>query len=240
MVINTKQRILMFVVVVTGVAAVLAEALSLIIYPKEVLSSTMWGTLYISVLVTVPISFWVGRQMLEKALMAQQLQDLVDRDRLTDVATRDFFFSRLTADPDAYGASLMVDIDHFKQVNDTHGHLAGDVVIHRVAQILRNHTRDKDIVCRFGGEEFLVFLHQAQPAEAYRIAERIRSGAQETTVTTAAGDIKVTVSVGGSLKERIEHIDDAIRRADACLYKAKRMGRNRSVMDWDATKDEAA
>jgi diguanylate cyclase (GGDEF)-like protein len=126
----------------------------------------------------------------------------------------------------------MVDIDHFKQVNDTHGHLAGDDVIHAVAQVLKRQVREDDIVCCFGGEEFVMFLRRASPEEGWKIAERIRAQTESTTTSTSKGEVKVTVSVGGSLKDRIDHIDDLIKRADECLYKAKRLGGNRAVVDW--------
>jgi len=169
--------------------------------------------------------------------LSEELTRLVNRDRLTDVATRDFFFARLTELPDAYGVSLMIDIDHFKQVNDTHGHLAGDDVIHAVAQVMRAQIRDVDIVCRFGGEEFVVFLHNATAEEGWAIAERIRLRTQELTTRTLSGDVKVIVSVGGSMKERIEHVDAAIKRADECLYRAKTTGRNKTVVDWPRHED---
>ncbi|MCF2870083.1 GGDEF domain-containing protein [Octadecabacter sp. G9-8] len=232
MLIDTNRKIWVFSISITIFALVVSEALNLLLFPALILPVTMKGTAIIVGVVTMPICLWIGRQMKEKAMMSLQLQALVDRDRLTDVATRDFFFARLTEFPNAYGVSLMIDIDNFKQVNDTHGHLAGDDVIHAVAQILRAQIRDVDIVCRFGGEEFIVFLQNATAEEGWVIAERIRHCIQVATTRTDAGDIKVTVSVGGSLKDRLEHVDEAIKRADDCLYLAKQKGRNRTVVDW--------
>lgn len=232
MVIDTIGRVWAFTVSTTLVALVFALSLNFVLFPDDIVGATLRGTAIIVPLVAMPICFWVGRQMHEKALMAAQLQALVDRDRLTDVATRDFFFARLTESPDAYGVSLMVDIDHFKRVNDTYGHLAGDDVIQAVAFAMRNQMREDDIVCRFGGEEFMIFLFDATPQEGWTIAERIRSSIEAAPTGTVAGDVNVTVSVGGSMKDQVDHVDDAIKRADDCLYQAKKLGRNRTVVDW--------
>ena len=232
MVVDTTARVWIFTLVVTATTLMSAVILNFVFFPRELLPLSLKATAGVVLIVSFPICLWVARQMHEKAILSQELQDLVNRDRLTDVAPRDFFFARLTEFPDAYGVSLMIDIDHFKRVNDTHGHLAGDDVIHAVAQIMRAQIGDVDIVCRFGGEEFVVFLHRATADEGWIIAERIRERIQAATTRTATGDVRVTVSVGGSMKERIEHVDKAIKRADDCLYLAKAAGRNRTVVDW--------
>lgn len=185
-----------------------------------------------TVIVSFPLALFFMYQMLKNQRLSEELQRLLNRDRLTDAATRDFFFDRLLEFPDAYGASLMLDIDHFKQVNDTYGHLAGDEVIRAVAEVMREQTRAEDIVCRFGGDEFVVFLHSATPQEAWTIAERIRTTIETAKTATTAGDVRVTVSVGGSLKSKLDHVDDPIKRADSCLYRAKNGGRNQTVVDW--------
>lgn len=232
MVIDSVLRIWVFASCTTLVALSLSLGLNLVLFPTEIVGVTMRGTAIIVPTVTMPICLWVGKQMREKAILSARLQALVNRDRLTDVATRDFFFARLTEFPDAYGVSLMFDIDHFKRVNDTFGHLAGDNVIQAVAQKMREQIREKDIVCRFGGEEFVIFLFNATPEEGWSTAERIRSHIEAAATQTDAGNVNVTVSVGGSMKEQIENVEDAIRRADACLYDAKKLGRNRTVVDW--------
>lgn len=150
MVVDTTARVWIFTLVVTATTLMSAVILNFVFFPRELLPLSLKATAGVVLIVSFPICLWVARQMHEKAILSQELQDLVNRDRLTDVATRDFFFARLTEFPDAYGVSLMIDIDHFKRVNDTHGHLAGDDVIHAVAQIMRGQIRDVDIVCRFG------------------------------------------------------------------------------------------
>jgi diguanylate cyclase (GGDEF)-like protein len=179
--------------------------------------------------VSFPIALFFFYQMHKNFVLREELQRLVDRDRLTDVATRDFFFARLEADPTAYGVSLMVDIDHFKRINDTYGHFAGDMVIQQVAGVLNATVRNTDIVCRFGGEEFVVFLSNHTASDGYQAAERLRERIAQSTFTYEGEDITVTVSIGGSMKERIDDISAAIKEADAALYRAKRGGRNRTV-----------
>lgn len=129
----------------------------------------------------------------------------------------------------------MIDIDFFKQVNDDYGHLAGDAVISRVATILRRNTRAEDIVCRFGGEEFVVFLSEKDSVDGFEVAERMRRSIAEDIVEFDGQDLKVTVSIGGSLKERLADVTLAIQQADEALYRAKSGGRNRTIFADDPT-----
>lgn len=183
----------------------------------------------ITFVITMPFSFFIWAQVRQNVLLNKELQRLVNRDRLTDVATRDFFFAKMKDDPGAYGISLMVDIDHFKAVNDTYGHLAGDRVISRVADILHENTRANDIVCRFGGEEFVVFLKDQGETSGYEVAERMRQMIAADQMRFDEHLFRVTVSIGGSLKDRLASIDMAIKQADQALYRAKTGGRNRTV-----------
>lgn len=201
-----------------------------------------WHDIPISGGMTIALSFgfahFMARQVHRNYELAEELGRLLERDRLTDVATRDFFYSRMAEAPDAYGLSLMIDIDHFKSVNDTYGHAAGDSVIRHVAQVLRHNCRGNDIVCRFGGEEFVVFLFGVDRENAYDVAERIRQSVEYNAAEHDGLPVKVTVSIGGSLKERTDQIDRAIMEADAALYKAKELGRNRSIMSWLSLDDK--
>lgn len=180
-----------------------------------------------------------GWHLLRITKLSEEMERLVNRDRLTDVATRDYFFKRMRDAPDAYGVSLMIDIDHFKEVNDTYGHLAGDTVIATVAQRLSNTLRNDDIICRFGGEEFVVFLSGRNIDSGYRAAERMRNVIARDALEIDGLSLKATVSIGGSLKDRLTDIEAAIHEADAALYRAKAAGRNLTVFA-DAPETEVA
>ncbi|WP_299729671.1 GGDEF domain-containing protein [uncultured Tateyamaria sp.] len=228
--IESKWDVVLFSLVVTVTSMVCAVTLNYLIFPAEYLSRTVPGTMVIVTLVTIPTCLFVGSKIRENVHLSQELRRLVERDRLTDVATRDFFFNRMAKVPDAYGISLMVDIDFFKRVNDTYGHLTGDRVITHVASLLRGAVRPGDIVCRFGGEEFVVFLADADHTGGAAMAERLRALVAESPIDEAGTTLSVTVSIGGSLKEATDHIETAIQRADDALYRAKNGGRNQVHM----------
>lgn len=124
---------------------------------------------------------------------------------------------------------LMADIDHFKAVNDTYGHEAGDRVLAAVAQAFRGACRPYDVVGRYGGEEFVVLLPATDAPGALVAAERIRSGVARSLVSYNGHELRVTVSLGAaSLKSgRVCEAEDLLRAADHALYKAKAAGRNR-------------
>jgi len=122
----------------------------------------------------------------------------------------------------------MVDIDHFKSVNDTYGHLEGDRVLAAVAEVVRDTVRSSDMPVRFGGEEFAVFL--VGRGDGAEVAERIRSRVEELRFDGPLADRRVTVSLGVATRLPGESLDAWIGRADAALYRAKESGRNRVVV----------
>ncbi len=123
---------------------------------------------------------------------------------------------------------IMLDIDHFKRVNDRYGHLTGDEVLEKIATLIRRSIRDTDIVGRYGGEEFIIVLPQTNLSSAWVVAERIRSIIEEAEMKDPAGNVfTVTVSQGLSEWERGEDVNSLISCADEALYKAKGRGRNR-------------
>lgn len=126
-------------------------------------------------------------------------------------------------------AVLMIDIDLFKEVNDTYGHLAGDAVIKSVVKVCKERTRNTDIIGRYGGEEFLILLPGAGIGSARAIAEDIRRQVEDMETEFAGHRIRVTISIGVALLGESEESDiyEAIDKADAALYDAKRNGRNR-------------
>ena len=125
-------------------------------------------------------------------------------------------------------AVLMLDIDHFKQINDRYGHLAGDDVLRQVAAVIRESTRAEDLVARFGGEEFVVVLPVSVPDLAAERAERIRSNLAERTVVAEGTEIRVTASIGLAFAApgRSRNEMALIMTADEALYQAKANGRN--------------
>jgi diguanylate cyclase (GGDEF)-like protein len=126
-------------------------------------------------------------------------------------------------------AVLMLDIDHFKRVNDTFGHPVGDMVIKALAQICNKALRPHDILARYGGEEFILTLPHTDEEGASVVAERIRQAAQEIELATPTGPVRFTVSIGISINTKDLPFEQLVGRADEALYKAKEGGRNRVV-----------
>lgn len=125
---------------------------------------------------------------------------------------------------------LMLDIDHFKHINDTYGHQAGDEVLKQVAATFAAAVRSIDVVARFGGEEFVAMLPECSIDEAIQVGDRIRSRLESQPIQTCAGEIKVTVSLGATSLLEGESVQELISRADHAMYKAKESGRNRVRM----------
>ena len=132
---------------------------------------------------------------------------------------------------DSRFAILMIDIDHFKRVNDMHGHAAGDDVIGAVGRVLSEAARKTDRVARFGGEEFVVLLREIDEVAVTAWAERMRDAIQAAVVTAESGAISVTVSVGATMVAASDRdIEDILHRADLALYRSKSNGRNRLTL----------
>jgi len=126
---------------------------------------------------------------------------------------------------------LIVDIDHFKVINDTHGHVVGDGVIKRVAQWLTESVRGQDVVARFGGEEFVLILPMTSLAGAASVVENIRASIAKRTLRYGEKAIgKITISVGAAQMGHTEEVESLVNRADQMLYLAKREGRNRVAL----------
>lgn len=126
---------------------------------------------------------------------------------------------------------LLIDVDHFKQINDQHGHALGDEVLKQVAGILRDLSRSSDLTFRYGGEEFVVLLGKTGTKGAHIIAERIRKGIGAAQFTVNEKQVQATVSIGIATHNRLqqEHVNAIFERADQALYQAKHEGRNRVV-----------
>jgi diguanylate cyclase (GGDEF)-like protein/PAS domain S-box-containing protein len=121
---------------------------------------------------------------------------------------------------------LFIDIDHFKSVNDTYGHIFGDKVLRAVANTLRHNLRETDTCGRWGGEEFLALVFRLDNNTLKAIAEKLRSLVEQTVVTSEVGEINVTISIGATLVHNEDTLESLICRADKLMYKSKANGRN--------------
>ncbi len=124
---------------------------------------------------------------------------------------------------------LMLDIDHFKRINDTYGHPVGDLAIKALADICAKALRPHDILARYGGEEFVLTLPHTEPDGANIVAERIRTMVEQLEIATEQGKVRFTVSVGISTYKNGKAFEQVVERADQALYRAKQDGRNRVV-----------
>jgi len=169
----------------------------------------------------------------ELVVQAQRLETLVFEDSLTGLANRRFVLTQLgglISGARRHGRPLsiaIVDIDHFKSVNDEHGHAAGDTVLAAVAGVLRRHLRAEDQLGRLGGEEFLALLPDADARAAAITAEKLRAEVGAAVVAHEGVELAVTVSVGWAAWDG-EVQEDFLRRADEALYAAKALGRDRA------------
>ncbi|MBZ9858179.1 GGDEF domain-containing protein [Mesorhizobium sp. CA12] len=170
------------------------------------------------------VSLSARSQTLEQAALTDSLTGMQNR-RYFDDALREYLheFRRI----DRPVGLMILDLDHFKQVNDTHGHDVGDEVLRAVATCLRGMTRYHDVVARLGGEEFAVVTPNMDVELLARFAERIRKAVANMSIMSGNVRLKVTTSVGLAVWDHKESAEDFYRRADRQLYEAKKQGRNR-------------
>jgi diguanylate cyclase (GGDEF)-like protein len=181
----------------------------------------------------------VGRRMIElrEELIASQeaLAHQATHDPLTDLLNRRAILAELhkeLARAGRHGDALaigMIDIDHFKKINDTHGHQTGDDVLRQISRLLTESVREYDYIGRIGGEEFLVITPLKNETAPGSVFDRLRTNIGDNKMMTKSGELSVTVSIGVAYTNIPTMVDDILTEADAALYQAKATGRNRAV-----------
>ena len=210
-------------------------------------SSVVWGDCVVTPLIEgdgeVIGHVAVIRDITEEHEQTCRLMDAALNDPLTGLSNRRGLQARIDMAHDRPVAEslattwIMADIDHFKQVNDRHGHEGGDAVLRAVAAALRDGGRDGDALARFGGEEFVVMLVGADANAGLAVAQRLRQGVEALAIDVTGRTVQVTASFGVAQQAPGERWAAALERADAAMYQAKQAGRNRVVLAGDPARD---
>jgi diguanylate cyclase (GGDEF)-like protein len=242
------KRVAMKATVVALMSIVASVAISAVVFPGPYLlfDGYAWTMCVVCPLVIAwPASaytFWqndrlhdalaeVRRAHDELALAHDLLSEKARRDDMTGMLNREAFFAMLEAARvrSSQGMLLIVDADNFKQINDTYGHLTGDAALLQICSALEWSIREEDVLGRIGGEEFGVFLTEADPVESLLVAERIREAVARIEFYAGDEAIPLSVSIGGASHRASATMSDLLREADRRLYEAKRGGRNRVI-----------
>lgn len=182
----------------------------------------------------------LGTLLSELAEAQDRLEELSRTDDLTKLSNRRHFFESVEVElsrcerHDRGFVLMMLDLDHFKNLNDTHGHQCGDEVLRCVAKVVRETLRPMDLVGRYGGEEFAIGLPECDIKKAANAADRLRKKISETLVKHGEIAVAVSASIGVAALRKNEKLESLVRRADAALYDAKAQGRNRIAIAHDS------
>jgi diguanylate cyclase (GGDEF)-like protein len=170
---------------------------------------------------------------IKNAQLFETIQQLAETDELTQIHNRRQLFklgNQAIKRARRYNlpfSVILLDIDDFKLVNDSHGHAVGDVVLYTLAQNCQQFIREVDLIARYGGEEFVILLPNTNLKDASDVAERLRIMVANTKIETKAGNLRITVSVGtAELQANTPNLASLIDRADTALYQAKQSGKN--------------
>ena len=190
-------------------------------------------TLKFTLLLTVPVVLFLTVQQARASMMAEYYRELSRIDPLTGIYNRRAFMDLITGTASAGKkdladkAILMIDVDHFKSVNDTFGHDGGDAVLVQLAELFRNNLRRDDIVGRLGGEEFAISLRRSNRRDIWHVAQRLRYAVEQNRFRHRGEEIRITVSIGVSIVGIDGSSAAALEKADRLAYLSKRDGRNR-------------
>jgi len=180
-------------------------------------------------------------QMKEIERLQRTLREQARRDPLTGLYNRRYLSEALQHELSRARRArksvsvIIMDVDHFKKINDAHGHQLGDKFLQEIANLLSTHTRDFDFACRYGGEEFLLVLPSATARNAFKRAEQIRRQCADIRIQHEDKELAVTISMGiATYPRHAKSVDELLSKADQALYISKRNGRNKATA-WKET-----
>jgi diguanylate cyclase (GGDEF)-like protein len=202
----------------------------------ELHTNNLYQTMFFIVQIFIMVTGTIVSLLFMKENTDRIIETLAATDSLTNIANRHSFIPEATQQFNKYKsqgkplALLFLDLDHFKKINDTYGHLFGDVVLKKFTEVLKNNTRSCDLSCRYGGEEFIILLLNLNTDEAEQIADRIMEQIRQLTFEEFP-DFRFTVSIGivCSVPQKNNTLEDFIRWGDQAMYRAKKTGRNKIV-----------
>tara|TARA_R110002126_G_scaffold201487_1_gene349106 strand:- start:19415 stop:20275 length:861 start_codon:yes stop_codon:yes gene_type:complete len=190
-------------------------------------------TLQTTFVVALPFSIFCSLLQVRTDVAADYFRLLSRTDHLTGLLNRRAFIDVLEGSKKsvsigkASGALFVIDLDHFKQVNDDYGHDAGDAVLCQVADLFRSNLRADDVVARMGGEEFVIALSRGTARETWNVAQRLREAVEQKVFQYDEQEMRLTISLGIVRYDFDENLESAMRKADLLTYQSKKDGRNR-------------
>lgn len=223
------------VLLLVGTGALLANAMAAAFFLAggyERLDTTIYVTTINVVTVGTPYGIFLVSWIHRLKRMAHELDTAFRKDGMTGLSTRHEFYLRVehlikTSNPAfSAGAILYIDVDHFKAINDKHGHALGDELLQELGVLIRDMLGSRNLGARFGGEEFILFLPDADYGQAAWMANRILTDARKVSRRIDDQEISVTVSIGVSFHHPGQALEQVVNAADECLYQAKNQGRN--------------
>lgn len=224
----TKRSQVVMLTILLSIAAVIGEQiLAWLLFDYDLfIEGRFYGGL-IAAILSPPLCAIIVYEVYRMGRRREELQQRLAHDLLTGLTSRRELNDQERRITETPGVLLLLDVDHFKRVNDSLGHSVGDEVLQNVAHVLRDHCRQTDLACRYGGEEFLVFFPKTDAKTGQKLADRMRKAVGENVHVQYDGvKTPITVSGGWMHKPAGQRMSDAINHVDTALYAAKHNGRN--------------